>query len=85
MNAYVSKEELVLLPTAQINFPQHHADAQAEKSGVFASMFGRVAAFVERQRVMSELGALTDRELADIGLSRAELPRVFEPTFGRQR
>ncbi len=85
MNAYTSKEELALLPTAQINFPQHHADAQAAKSGVIATILARVAAFVERQRVMSELGALSDRELADIGLSRAELPSVFEPTFGRHR
>ena len=85
MNAYVSKEELALLPTAQINFPQHHADAQAGKSGVLSSIFGRVSAFVERQRVLSELGSLTDRELADIGLSRAELPRVFDPAFGTRR
>ncbi len=77
MNAYVSKEELALLPAAQINFPQHYSDAQARKSGVIASIFGWISAFVERQRVLAELNALSDRELSDIGLARAELPRVF--------
>jgi uncharacterized protein YjiS (DUF1127 family) len=85
MNAYVSKEELALLPAAQINFPQHYSDAHAGKSGVIASIFGRLAAFVERQRVLSELNGLSDRELADIGLSRAELPQVFSRSLGSRR
>jgi uncharacterized protein YjiS (DUF1127 family) len=77
MNAYVSPEELALLPADQINFAQHHSDAKAGKSGVVATIFARITAFVERQRVLSELNGLSDRELADIGLNRAELPQVF--------
>jgi uncharacterized protein YjiS (DUF1127 family) len=43
-----------------------------------------VAAFVawrRRQAVLQELDMLSARELADIGLSRADLPRVFDPAF----
>jgi uncharacterized protein YjiS (DUF1127 family) len=34
-----------------------------------------------RNAVIQELSVLSDHELADIGLSRAELNRVFEPNF----
>ena len=86
MNAYVSKEELALLPTSRINFPQHFADAQPERRGIVGTVLARIAAFFERHRVMSELSSLSDRELADIGLSRAELHHVFEPAYAiRQR
>jgi uncharacterized protein YjiS (DUF1127 family) len=43
-----------------------------------------VSAVVEwrrRQAVLQEMQMLTDRELADIGLTRADLPRVFDPAF----
>jgi uncharacterized protein YjiS (DUF1127 family) len=43
-----------------------------------------VASFAEwrrRHAVMHEMEMLTERELADIGLTRADLPRVFEPAF----
>jgi uncharacterized protein YjiS (DUF1127 family) len=46
---------------------------------------GRAAAaftaWRRRQAVLQELGMLSERELADIGLSRADLPRVFDPAF----
>ena len=81
MNAYVSKEELALLPANRINFPEHYADAQPQRRGVVSTILGRIAAMVERHRVLSELNSLSDRELVDIGLSRADLGRVFEPGF----
>jgi uncharacterized protein YjiS (DUF1127 family) len=34
-----------------------------------------------RRRAYADLMNLTDRELADIGLTRADIPRVFDPTF----
>lgn len=33
---------------------------------------------MQRRAVLNELATLTDRELADIGLTRSELGRVFE-------
>ena len=37
--------------------------------------------FPERQSTMQSLRQLSDRELADIGLTRADIVRVFEPGF----
>jgi uncharacterized protein YjiS (DUF1127 family) len=80
MNAYVSKEELALLPANRISYPEHYADAsdqRAHRVGIVA----RVSAWLERRHAMSELANLTDRELSDIGLSRAELGSVFKPGY----
>ena len=40
-------------------------------------IFARIAASFERRRAIAELRALTDRELADIGLHRSDIPYVF--------
>jgi uncharacterized protein YjiS (DUF1127 family) len=45
-----------------------------------------VAAFVawrEKRAAINELQMLTDRELADIGLTRADVPRVFNEARNR--
>ena len=34
-----------------------------------------------RRAVLDELARLSDHELADIGLTRCDLPRVFDPAF----
>lgn len=79
MNAFVSKEELALLPANRINYPEHYADAQRQRrrGGIVA----RIRHWLQRKAVSAELNALTERELADIGLSRADLGRVFDPDF----
>lgn len=53
---------------------------------------GRITAAVKwlaqlprRRAVLAELGRLSDRDLADIGLSRSDLPRVFDPAFATSR
>lgn len=38
-------------------------------------------AWPERHRTYESLRALTDRELADIGMTRGDIARVFEPGF----
>jgi uncharacterized protein YjiS (DUF1127 family) len=85
MNAYVTKEELNLLQSSRVSYPQHVADAQASRAGSRLGLFGRIGAFLERQRVLAELNTLTDRELADIGLTRGEMGRVFDPAFPQRR
>ncbi|HUN96264.1 MAG TPA: DUF1127 domain-containing protein [Bradyrhizobium sp.] len=40
------------------------------------SLIRMIRNFREYQRNMSELAALSDRELADIGLDRSDIPRV---------
>ena len=39
----------------------------------------------ERQRVIRDLEAMSDRELADLGMSRHDIPRVFDPKFAKER
>ena len=43
-----------------------------------------VVAWFRRGSEMSELSRLDDRELADIGLSRNNLNRVFDQNFARE-
>lgn len=43
----------------------------------FAKAFRYVVGFPHRQAVKNELNRLSDRELADIGLTRGEIANVF--------
>ncbi len=83
MNAFVSKEELALLPANRISYPEHYAEAQSRRSK--PSLFARIRTWMERRSVLAELGSLSERELADIGLNRADLGRVFDPAFTTRR
>ncbi len=38
----------------------------------------------ERRRVINELAALSDRDLSDLGLSRYDIPRVFDSDFAAE-
>lgn len=46
-----------------------------------ATLAQAVASFPAKRRAYSDLLALSPRELADIGLTRADIPRVFDPDF----
>ena len=55
-------------------------------------LFGRVVKAVKwladqprRAAVVQELSALSDHELSDIGLTRGDVPRIFDPAFIAQR
>ena len=85
MNAYTTKEELALLPANRVSYPEHYSEARDVRRGARPGLMSRIAAYFDRQRVLSELNSLTDRELTDIGLSRTELPMVFEPNFANRR
>jgi uncharacterized protein YjiS (DUF1127 family) len=41
----------------------------------------RMAERQHRRAVMQELAIMSDRELSDIGLSRADILRIFDPDF----
>ena len=40
-----------------------------------------IGAWFEKQAALRELEMMSDRELADIGLARGDLRRVFDPSF----
>ena len=46
-----------------------------------SAVFRAVVDYPRRRRVFDELTMLSDRELADIGLSRGDIPRIFEADF----
>lgn len=45
------------------------------------SLVRMVQAFRDYQRNLSELSRLSDRELADIGLDRSDIPRVASGSY----
>jgi uncharacterized protein YjiS (DUF1127 family) len=51
----------------------------------FGCLLDRAAKWQRRGAVMQEMAMMTDRELSDIGLSRADIGRVFDPTFAANR
>jgi uncharacterized protein YjiS (DUF1127 family) len=92
MNARVAKEEIALLmPTSLASYADTpYADTPyAEQAPAAPSKFARAVRWLidlpRRRAVLAELSALSDHELADIGLSRTELSRVFDPDFAARR
>lgn len=47
----------------------------------FHTLLAVFADWRRRRAVMAEMAMMTDRELADIGISRCDLSRVFDPSF----
>ncbi len=97
MNAPLAKEQIALLMSDSLTYRTPAVEgtdgtiADPHPTGLsrFVAFLRRaVAAVIElprRRAVMDELALLTDRELADIGLNRAELNRVFDPRFAQTR
>ena len=50
-----------------------------------ANTFRHIAEMPRRRALIDELSMLSDHELADIGLNRAELDRVFDRDFAAAR
>lgn len=90
MNARVAKEEIALMMPSSLS---HYTDEPrvtdaAASNGVFAAVLHAVhwlADLPRRRAVLAELNELSEHELADIGLNRNELNRVFDPAFAAQR
>ncbi len=97
MNAPLAKEQMALLMSDSLTLRDTYAPgtdrtvAEQRPSGVHrvATLCrNAMVALIEmprRRAVLDELAVLSDRELADIGLSRAELGRVFDPAFAKSR
>ena len=91
MSAHVMKEEIALrMPGSMAHyFRDEPMEAPApETPSLFARLGGALRWFLElprRRAVINELAALSDHELADIGLNRAELELVFDHQFAASR
>jgi uncharacterized protein YjiS (DUF1127 family) len=92
MNATFAKNQMAhLVPAGQSysGTDEGAADAMGSPSrGLarrIADAIAHLVALPRRRAVLDELSTLTDRELADIGVSRSDLKRVFDPAFTQGR
>ena len=90
-----TNSEVRFAPPADLSFSasvqtgyQEAAEARVAVSQALArklaDAIAGVAAFLGRGAVTAELCRMSDRELADIGLGRSDLGRVFSADFARE-
>lgn len=85
MTTHFLREQAVFLPSD--DHLSRHVGAAVRPAwgetwiGAARSALARLREASRRRAVLRELNGLSDRELADIGLSRATLHRAFEPGF----
>ena len=73
-----------LQPMSQIEVLRQANEARnAVVSSALQRLLAGFAAWMQRRRAEAELMALTDRELADIGLTRADVPYVLRGEIER--
>jgi len=96
MNAPLAKEQIALLMSDSLTYRSTVVEGTdgtiATANPAPRSLFQRIGSLVSallamprRRAVLDELASLSDRELADIGLNRAELSHVFDPRFAAAR
>jgi uncharacterized protein YjiS (DUF1127 family) len=85
MNAPIAKEPIALLISDSLAHPAARVQGSrpSSLSGLIRRAVSAVTTLPRRRAVIDELSRLTDRELADIGLSRGELKRIFDAGFRR--
>jgi uncharacterized protein YjiS (DUF1127 family) len=92
MTTRIAKDEMAMLMPHSLGHYFQDDPADMPVAAEMPSLLSRIAGGLrwlvqlpQRRAVMSELSALSDHELADIGLTRAELPQVFSPDFAARR
>lgn len=90
MNMRVAKEEIALLmPSSLSSYTNEpHVGETATRGGLISKLASAVHFLLDlprRHAVVAELAALSDRELADIGLARSDLARVFDASFASRQ
>ncbi len=87
MNARVAKEEIALLmPTSLASYADAaHAAPAADAPNLLMRVARWIMDLPRHRAVLAELNALSDHELADIGLHRNDLSRVFDAEFAAKR
>ena len=65
-------------------FAASNRPPRRRQASVFTRAITAVKAYAERQRLARELHVLSDRLLADIGLTRMDIPAVVNGTYVRQ-
>ncbi len=91
MSAPITKSDLAFSLPASLSYHSTWDDADYEPAqrqrprGLFARLtapiVARVQAWAVHERAVGELSVMSDRDLADIGLTRSDIPRVTDPDF----
>jgi uncharacterized protein YjiS (DUF1127 family) len=85
MTAHVSKEELgLMLPGTMNHYFQDEPEFIREPvlgAGMLTRLGAWISAFASRHLTGDDLAGLTDAQLADIGLTRADAARAYDATF----
>lgn len=84
MTAHVAKNGMTFLPAGGSRATTAPR-AQRRLAGSLTAAVRWLAEMPKRRAVLDELDRLSDRELSDIGLTRGDLPRVFDPAFVASR
>jgi uncharacterized protein YjiS (DUF1127 family) len=58
-------------------------DVAAPRKGFLTRLMANIQAWFRTQEAMTELGGMSDRELHDIGLTRSDVMRVFDPELNQ--
>ena len=87
MNAPLNNSQVKLLMAESLSYraPMVDSPAPPQFGGLIGRIAARIAAAWHRRAVMDELSSLSDRDLADIGINRGDLGRIFDPRFNRDR
>ena len=91
---YATEELALMMPTTLSRFFDGSQDRRASYHHDYDSfdsfvpkkpgLFARLGAWMRRRGAMQELSAMTDHELADVGLNRADLLMAFDGNFAAQ-
>jgi uncharacterized protein YjiS (DUF1127 family) len=90
MNAPIARDQLSL-SLGNLTYIDSAYDEDAPASivtgrkdgniGWLSHLLSRVVEWQQRRAVIQEMTMMSDHELSDIGLSRADLGRIFDPSF----
>ena len=76
----LQREAMLYIPSSDEAFLQG-LNRQDKETTMLLSLIRMIKAFRDYQRNVSELSALSDRELADIGLDRSDIQRVAAGSY----
>lgn len=93
MSAHISKDTLALVGSERVGHyfkdePEYMARPEVPRVDVFGHLWNLAKWMLEmprRRAIIDELSTMSEHELSDIGLSRADLNRVFDPNFAAER
>jgi uncharacterized protein YjiS (DUF1127 family) len=88
MSAHFAKDQVSFVSPASLSNSAPSAFVPSSEGGIanaLRSAANWLTGGLKRHAVINELSALSDHELADIGLSRADIPNVFDSKFAAAR